>query len=72
MKNNNYKHHSSKTSKTNGKRKIAFIAIAVLVLITLFIGYQFYTYYLPNFKTESGKSDYIYMLQPNSILKDKK
>lgn len=61
MKNNNYKHRSNKTSKTNGKRKIAFIAIAVLVLITLFIGYQFYTYYLPNFKTESGKSDYIYI-----------
>lgn len=60
MKPNYYKRSSKHTNNTNNKYKVIFPIIGILLVITLFLGYQLYTYYLPNFKTEQ-KSEYIYI-----------
>ncbi len=67
---------SKKTIKQQGKttqkfgilKKVLIVAACLFLAVVLFAGYQVYTYYLPNFKTEK-QSEYIY-IRPNTTFDD--
>ena len=55
-----YRHSYKHKHTSNKKRKIIIAFVGFLTLIILFLGYQYYTYYLPNFETKQ-QSEYIYI-----------